>query len=938
MSQHSRNFRVFFSSTFNDFATERNALHAEVFLRLEKFCQTRGAHFQAVDLRWGISEDAGRDQQTLEICLEEVKRCQRSSARPNFVLLLGSRYGWRPLPPRIPADEFQSLRRELSDEDRSHLDHWYGRDDNALPSEYILRPTGEADAWNQAEGVLRKALARAVKSQNWPADDPRRIKYEASATHQEILQGLFPAEMGPVSAGQHVLAYLRQMEAPRHLGQDDPGAAFADYVSDGGGLTLDEQAHARLLALKERIRSLLPEGQCYEYAARWEGQAKLDLRAFCDRVEGDLKRLIEEELARLDALEQEPGSEEARIHRAFGLERSQHFVGRSRLRQDILSYLNSELRQPLVLLGPSGVGKTALLGKAVAEVPPDWLVLERYLGVTPASSNVGGLLGGLGRQLAHLVGDYFVPPEDLSELRQAFVGLLQKAGAQHKVVLFLDSLDQLSPTDNAHTLDWLPWELPPGVKLVLSALEAEGPVKLAARTARERVSSDQCLLVEPLEPAEADRLLFDEWLAREAKRRLQPEQRDAVQTKLQVCRLPLYLRVIFEEVRCWKSWDGLPLDLAPDTPGVLEQLVTRLEERRNHGPVLVRHALGYLAAAREGLSDLELLDVLSGDEEVLRDFHDSSPTEKSKPAQERLTRLPLIYWSRLYFDLIHYLSNRKADDTTVLSFYHRQVAEVVDQRYLVGDARRRAHQLLAAYFEGQPHQFRDLSQRPVPNLRKVAELGWQMEQAGDLEGLDALLRDETSEGRNGWFEACENAGRPTGFLDDVRRAWKLADAAVSRGNGACPVGLQCRCALLVASMNSVASNLPPELLDALVRQRLWSVSQALAYARRTLDAEQKEMALARLAVLAMPRDRSAVLSEALDVARSIGHEPTRLRALAGLAPHLDESLLGQALEVSRSFWDEQDRSRALAGLAPHMSESLLGQALETARSMEYESS
>src|SRR4051794_10695952 len=109
MSTRSRVFRVFFSSTFSDFAAERDALHAEVFPALEAFCRRRRASFQAVDLRWGISEEAGRDQQTLDICLEEVRRCQRLGSLPSFVLLLGGRYGWRPLVPRVPAGELELL-------------------------------------------------------------------------------------------------------------------------------------------------------------------------------------------------------------------------------------------------------------------------------------------------------------------------------------------------------------------------------------------------------------------------------------------------------------------------------------------------------------------------------------------------------------------------------------------------------------------------------------------------------------------------------------------------------------------------------------------------------------------------------------------------------------------------------------------------------------
>jgi Domain of unknown function (DUF4062) len=58
------------------------------------------------DLRWGVSEEVGRDQQTLDVCLQEIHRCQRSTPRPNFIALLGSRYGWRRLPPRSGPASF----------------------------------------------------------------------------------------------------------------------------------------------------------------------------------------------------------------------------------------------------------------------------------------------------------------------------------------------------------------------------------------------------------------------------------------------------------------------------------------------------------------------------------------------------------------------------------------------------------------------------------------------------------------------------------------------------------------------------------------------------------------------------------------------------------------------------------------------------------------
>jgi hypothetical protein len=85
-----RIFRLFVSSTFSDFIAEREALQQVVFPELEKYCALQGARFQALDLRWGITEEAQREHDTTRICLEEVRRCQQLS-------------------PRIPQDHWERL-------------------------------------------------------------------------------------------------------------------------------------------------------------------------------------------------------------------------------------------------------------------------------------------------------------------------------------------------------------------------------------------------------------------------------------------------------------------------------------------------------------------------------------------------------------------------------------------------------------------------------------------------------------------------------------------------------------------------------------------------------------------------------------------------------------------------------------------------------------
>src|ERR1700676_4018274 len=104
-----RTFRVFISSTFEDLKEERNALQREVFPRLRDLCLSHGCRFQAVDLRWGVRDEATLDQRMMEVCLTEIERCQRPEIKPNFIVLLGDRYGPPVLPARIEARELKSV-------------------------------------------------------------------------------------------------------------------------------------------------------------------------------------------------------------------------------------------------------------------------------------------------------------------------------------------------------------------------------------------------------------------------------------------------------------------------------------------------------------------------------------------------------------------------------------------------------------------------------------------------------------------------------------------------------------------------------------------------------------------------------------------------------------------------------------------------------------
>ena len=142
-----------------------------------------------------------------------------------------------------------------------------------------------------------------------------------------------------------------------------------------------------------------------------------------------------------------------------------------------------------------------------------------------------------------------------------------------------------------------------------------------------------------------------------------------------------------------------------------------------------------------------------------------------------------------------------------------------------------------------------------------AHLTWHLEQAGAPEGLHGLLREETAEGRNGWYEARERLGQVAGYLADLARIRRGVDQHVEGRSPA--IGLGCRYALMTASLNSLAGNIPTELLAALVESGTWLPSQALAYARQVPDAEQRVQAFSRLLPRLSGQERDQALRQAL---------------------------------------------------------------------------
>jgi len=203
-----------------------------------------------------------------------------------------------------------------------------------------------------------------------------------------------------------------------------------------------------------------------------------------------------------------------------------------------------------------------------------------------------------------------------------------------------------------------------------------------------------------------------------------------------------------------------------------------------------------------------------------------------------------------------------------------------------------------------------------------SHLLWHMEKANLVQEIHNLLREETTENRNAWYEIRDHLGQIGGFMEDVARAWRLAESVseieIQKGGQPSGIELEIRYALITASVNSLASNLPSNLLSGMVRTALWTLAQGLAYARQVPDSTNRDETFRRLCLsLQDPQ-------EALVAAREIGDELMRSKALEYVALSLPGSkkteTLKEALAVAKNIRDENYKSEMMADIALNLPE------------------
>ncbi|EDO44796.1 predicted protein, partial [Nematostella vectensis] len=630
-----RTVRIFLSSTFTDTRLDRNALMEQVFEPLTHLCQEHGLAFEVVDLRWGVRQESVEDHCIVSICMDEIKRCQDISLNVAFIAILGDKYGWRPLPPSIHHHEFELLASLMGQSERELLSTWYVRDFNAVPSCYQLQAISSKfpvhskkkeevskawQDWGQVENEMWKSLSSAA--------DKASLKEEEKAKYYENIYIILPQNGEPDKRCKKLMEELKCHLIPSCLGESSRMTFNLQWHSQG----ITPAVHSSYINGKQSLTCIGSYTPISKYVIQALGKS-------------------------------DPLKEEIIRHTIFCRERTHAFEGCADVLRAIFEYTKEPDTGSLcVVFGESGVGKTTVIAKAARELQErhsGWVVLFRFCGITPTCSTGRELTQSLCEQIKQIYDIQDDVPQDYSELCDAFPKLLAHATREKPLCILIDSLDQLTDEDGARRfLEWLPRHVPPNVRLIVSTLPDVGGCLLRLKTFG--IPEDNFIQVRRMSPCDG-KVILDKML-HAAGRTLTPQQKTVILEAFNRCSLPLYLQLLFSECKAWPSYKSMAdIDLPPDVSGMINMLYEGLE--RYHGAALVARVLGLLAARPDGINRIDILHMLSCDDQLLADV-----LEWHQPPKRRL---PPLLLARLQHDLGPFLVERGAFGVSLMALYHR---------------------------------------------------------------------------------------------------------------------------------------------------------------------------------------------------------------------------------------------------------------------------
>lgn len=304
--------------------------------------------------------------------------------------------------------------------------------------------------------------------------------------------------------------------------------------------------------------------------------------------------------------------------------------------------------QLCIVKGPEGCGKSSILAKACFRARElfgkDAIIIPIFVGLTEKSLLAEDVFRSICSQIDLLfkqeinLGTY-----TLKKLYSYFRELANRVSKSPRhLLVFIDGIEKLQfhhnqDGQNFDAVDWLAMKFPAKFHLVVTCCSSEQS-PILKRLESKFVQKDICINIGCLSDDDSNTILNQSLLR--ARRKLTDHQLKAVLSSFSNEGNPLVVIYNSNKASQWHSTvdpDTLN-DLLPTTvDGLIDDVLAKLEA--TVGKTIAKFVCSYIALSRYGLTEVEICDTLSENDEVLLDAH---PLVKPD-----IFRFPCIKWCHI---------------------------------------------------------------------------------------------------------------------------------------------------------------------------------------------------------------------------------------------------------------------------------------------------
>ncbi len=422
------------------------------------------------------------------------------------------------------------------------------------------------------------------------------------------------------------------------------------------------------------------------------------IEEFGKKVQDDLWDTINE----VYPIEQEPTAQELNNlkHECFADTKRVVYIGKEIYFDTLIDHV-SKANNPVVILGHSGSGKSALVANWVEEYReshPETLSFVHFIGATAESADHFKMIRRLLEQIKAWGLYNEEIPTDPDKMVEELPHWLAAAGAKKKILLVFDALNQLDTKGNSQELKWLPLQFPENINVVISTLPSVAMDSLKTRNYKT-------MEIKPF--SENEREAFVRSYLAHFRKNLPNEAIQKI-VKSDQTKNPLFLKTLLGELRILGVYEELYIRLneylkSTSIENLYSKMLARLEFdfQKEHSD-LVKDTLSLIGCSRRGLSEPELLEILGTSE---------SP-------------LPRAYLSPLLLSLDDLLVSSGG----LIAFAHDSLRIAVKSRYLQDNE---------IYYRERTVQYfrtKDVSDRVID------EIPWQLEKLKKWNSLHSFIR------------------------------------------------------------------------------------------------------------------------------------------------------------------------------------------------------